>query len=80
MKRVLGLTLLFAVPLFAQNAADRIRVDDLKAHLFFMAADEMQGRLASDGMIRKPDQHVDRLRRQVPGLHDRDARAGEPAA
>lgn len=53
LKRATLLMLLVSVPLFAQQAADTIRVQDLKAHLFFMASDEMQGRdaLSPEGRI-----------------------------
>src|SRR5262249_8805902 len=43
-KNPLPMILLFSLPTPAQTALDRIRVDDLKAHMFFLAAGEMGGR------------------------------------
>ena len=53
MKRAVLFAILSAMPLLAQNAAETIRLEDLKAHVFFLAADEMQGRnsLSAEGRI-----------------------------
>jgi hypothetical protein len=52
-KRVLPVFLLFSCLAWAQKPTDPISVDDIKAHMFFLAADEMAGRDAtsSEGRI-----------------------------
>jgi hypothetical protein len=45
--RVLPVLLLFSCVAFAQKPTDPTSVDDIKAHMFFLAADEMAGRDAT---------------------------------
>lgn len=47
MKRLLPVILLFSCATWAQKPTDPISADDIKAHMFFLAADEMAGRDAT---------------------------------